>query len=267
MLKSFIDLQKSGDNNKVKNLIVPNVKLTQEPSAKYMNVKGVFQCDIMEWKMDDNEFRYVLCFVNTVNGQGFCYTLQRKTADAVYDETVKFIKSHKDIKFLESDNGGEFTNNKFKNLMLYWNIHHKTSFVGKHTQTAKIDNFIYQLRKLVNASLVASSRKSWRAIIDDARKHVNNYRTLNYKQRKMSDFFKLPILPKERELLHVGDQVHIKKMKHNDTMRYRVGNAKFDNDVHKVENVLLRNGQTVKYRVSGIKTALFDRKEINKHIG
>jgi hypothetical protein len=266
MLKSFIDLQKSGDNNKVKNLIVPNVKLTQEPSAKYMNIKGVFQCDIMEWKMDDNEFRYVLCFVNTVSGQGFCYTLQRKTADAVVAETEKFIKTHRDIKFLESDNGGEFVNAKFQHLMKYWGIIHKTSFVGKHTQTAKIDNYIYQLRKLVNASLIASSRKSWKAVIDDARKHLNNFRILNTKERKMSDFFKLPILPKQRELLNVGDEVHVKKMKHDETMRYRVGNAKFDNEVRKIENVLLRNGQTVKYRVSGIKTALFDRNEINKHV-
>lgn len=267
MLKRFIQSQKTLKENEIKNLIIPNVKLTQKPVARYLNIKSVYQCDLAEFKEGDNNYRYALVFVNTTNGMGYVYLLQNKNADVVIAETEKFIKSHRDIEYLESDNGSEFINAKMRRLLEYWKVEHKTSHVGKSTQTSIVDNYIFQMRKLVNISIVASNRKSWKEIIIDAVKTINDHRKENYKVRKANEVFKMPILPPKREMLDVGDKVHLAKFKFHDTMRLRTGDQKFENDVRKVEHVALRNGGTVKYKISGVPRAMFDRRDINKHIG
>jgi hypothetical protein len=262
MRKTFLQQQKA-DPKKI-NLIVPNVRLTQKPVGRYLNINGVYQADIMQFEKHDKGYIYALCFVSTTTGQGQAYPLMFKDADDVIKETKKFLKNHKEISHLETDNGGEFTNAKFRELMEHHKIIHKTSYVGKSTQTSMIDNFIYQLRTLINSTLNTSQKKSWVNVLRDAVKAVNDHRKSHYRFRKASLAFKLPVLPIKKEMLNIGDNVHVAKYKFHDTMRLRAGNERFSEDVRKVENITLNNGQTVKYRVSGISKALFDRRDLQK---
>ena len=111
MLKSF--LEKKGDVKEAQNKIIPD-RITQKPLSKFMDVGQTYQADLMEFKEDQNLNRYILTFVNTSNGQGDSIPLAIKTGPIITIQTEKFIKSHPDIKFLETDPGSEFINQHFK---------------------------------------------------------------------------------------------------------------------------------------------------------
>ena len=261
MLKSFINKQK-GDYTKVKSVILQD-HLTQKPVSKFMNVGLTWQADIMQFETDLKGYSFVLTFVDTTTGQGDAFPLVFKEADDIKKATETFLRTHRDkVKNLESDSGSEFVSNSFKALMTKYKINHRLTFVGKKSANAKIESYNLQLRKLINATLNSTKKESWRKIVNDAKEHINEYRKENYKMRKIGDFFKMPILPPRKEFLKPSTEVHVKKFKH-DTMRYRAGNVKFEEEPRKVEQYMLRNGQKIKYKDEGINNALFNRNELN----
>jgi transposase InsO family protein len=261
MLASFINKQK-GDFLKVKSVILQD-HLKQKPVSKFMNVGLTWQADIMEFETDTKGYSFVLTFVDTTTGQGDAYPLVFKEGDDIKKATETFLRKHKDkVRNLETDQGSEFVSKSFKELMAKYKINHRLTHIGKKSANAKIESYNLQLRKLINATLNSTKKESWRKIVNDAKDHINEYRKENYKQRKIGDFFKMPILPLRKEFLKPDTEVHVKKFKH-DTMRYRAGNIKFDEQPRKVEQYMLRNGQTIKYKIEGINNTLFNRNELN----
>ena len=259
MLRSFLD--KHQGNNKA---LIKDDRTTQKPVAKYMDIGRTYQADIMEFKTDRNDFHYVLTFINTTNGKGDAYPLQSKSGANVYLATNEFLKKHKDVKHVQTDQGSEFISRQFRNLMNRSGIVHTTTHPGKKNQNAKIENYNYQLRSLINSLQNSkNSTTSWKPLVEKAKSHINAFRATNFKQRKIGEFFDDPIFPPKREELHNNDKVHVKLFKPQG-MRFRAGDKRYENMSRTIENVLFRNGQTVKYRVSGINNSLFDRNELSK---
>lgn len=264
MLKTFLD---KNNTNKEKRETIRADTVKQKPIGKYLTVGGVYQSDIMVFTEKGKSDQYALTFVNSTTGKGHTVLMGVKDAEMVALQTELFIKSHPDMKVIETDQGAEFINNKYATLMKKYKIHHRYTMVGKKTQNAKIENYNFQIRKLVNGLKETSNVKVPLATsLKNATTHINDYRKHNYKMNTIGDFFKPPILPPKREILKPKDTVLVKLFKPTYGMRFRAGEKRFNDVPRKVEHMVLRPGQTAKYKVEGYHNALFNRNELKKKV-
>lgn len=102
----------------------------RSPDLKAKNVLDLVHCDLagpIDPEARDG-FRYAAVFVDDYSGAVFVYLLRKKSDTIV--AAKKFLSDvapQGNVKCIRSDNGTEFTNNEFQNLMLNNNIKHEFS--------------------------------------------------------------------------------------------------------------------------------------------
>lgn len=114
-------------------------------------IKGIddlWQADLVEminYELYNDGYRYLLTVIDTFSKKAWAIAIKRKTAVNIVKSMQKIFKnSMRKPKNLQTDDGKEFFNNSFKNLMKIYHINHystysvlKASIVERFNRTLK----------------------------------------------------------------------------------------------------------------------------------
>lgn len=202
-------------------------------------VKGIndlYQCDLIEvqpYSKLNRGYRYILTFINCFTKVADATPLKDKTGKRVAAAVEKIIKrgKHK-IKHLQTDDGKEYFNKVFSNLMMKNNINHYSTKSEK--KAAIVERFNRTLKGAMYKSFSNRGAYVWHDILPSLIKNYNNkvHRTIGMKPIEVNENNEKLVLqrimkntrPKEEKMkpnvFNAGDKVRISKYKGVFSKRY-----------------------------------------------
>lgn len=179
----------------------------------------IWQADLMDVSRDshDNQgINFLLCVLDIFTRYAWVSGLKNKSAVSVTKAFKEILSTSKrSPKILSSDNGTEFTNNTFQNLLKAFNIESSFNEPGDHHRMGIIERFNKTLRGLIEKYKSATQQNTWIPVLD---KLVYNYNhtwhsTLKTSPAKATDEILENIVEKEKKAkeelktFDLGDQV------------------------------------------------------------
>lgn len=195
-------------------------------------VKGIndlYQCDLIEvqpYSKINRGFRYILTFINCFTKVADAAPLKDKTGKTVAVVMENIIKrgKHK-IKHLQTDDGKEYFNKFFSNLMEKYNINHYSTKSEK--KAAIVERFNRTLKGAMYKTFSNRGTYVWFDILPKLINDYNNkvHRTIGMKPIEVNEKNEKLVLqrilkntkPKEEKMkptvFNTGDKVRISKYK------------------------------------------------------
>lgn len=195
-------------------------------------IKGIndlYQCDLIEvqpYSKINRGYRYILTFINCFTKFAAATPLKDKTGKIVAAAVENIIKGGKHkIKHLQTDDGKEYFNKVFSNLMQKYNINHYSTKSDK--KAAIVERFNRTLKGAMYKSFSNRGTYVWYDILPTLINDYNNkvHRTIGMKPIEVNKKNEKLVLhrilkntkPKEEKMkpiaFNTGDKVRISKYK------------------------------------------------------
>ena len=151
LYKGLKELGYNISKSKIKNILksIPSYTLHKQARKKFKNRPvmvsrpGLYMnCDLLEYSelsKTNKNYRYLLVCQDMFSRYVYTEFLKNKNADSVVAAFKKFLKkSHHKYKYLQSDEGKEFFNNKLKKLLDKHGIHHYHTY-NRETKASLVE--------------------------------------------------------------------------------------------------------------------------------
>lgn len=175
----------------------------------------LWQADLVEMGQhakQNNGYKYLLTVIDTFSKYAWAVPIKNKTGDEVCTAMMKIFKDGRLPTNLQTDDGTEFFNTKFKKLMNKYNINHYSTFSS--LKASIVERFNRTLKEKMWKQFSLNGSYNWLKIIS---KLINNYngtrhRTIKTKPCDVTS-------DKEKTLLSTV----YNNIKIADTPKYKVG--------------------------------------------
>lgn len=187
-------------------------------------INDLWQADLVEmgeYSSDNNGYRYLLTVIDAFSKYAWAYPIKTKTGFEV-TKAIEQILLKQSPANLQTDNGKEFYNVYFQNMMKKYNINHYSTYSS--LKASIVERFNRTLKSKMWKLFSLNGNYKW---IDKIQILVNNYnntihRTIKMKPKNVSIlnekkllqtvYSKIKILPKAK--FKIGEKVRISKYKH-----------------------------------------------------
>ena len=187
-------------------------------------IKGfadLWQLDLLEFQPYANRnsgYRYILVVIDCYSKYVWTEPLKNKTAEVVSKAFKNVLKNAKySPKNLQTDNGTEFYNRNFSELMRRYNINHYSTFSTK--KAAIVERVIRTLKTWLHKEFSTRGKYKWLDILQKITKKYNSkvHRTIGMRPIDVTPTTQLNVYkhPKIalKSKLKIGDIVRISKYK------------------------------------------------------
>lgn len=191
-------------------------------------IKGLddlWQADLVEMLPYSNEnknYRYLLTVIDTFSKFAWTVPIKNKTAIEVTTAMENIFNNGRSPKNLHTDDGKEFFNKSFQNLMQKYQINHYSTFT--QLKASIVERFNRTLKNLMWKEFSTNGSYKWIDILPTLTETYNNskHRTIKIKPSEVNaanekhllstiySYVKIHITPRFK----VGDSVRISKYKH-----------------------------------------------------
>lgn len=168
-------------------------------------------------------FKYILIVIDNFSKYTWGESLKKKSAEEVSDKFEKILKSSKrKPKNLQTDDGKEFFNKKFQNIMTMYKINHYKTYSS--IKAAIAERVIRTIKEKIYKSFSLYGNYNWIDKLQDIIKNYNDtkHRTIKMKPKdvkKDSEQHLLDTVYSNMNMMgehkyNIGDIVRISKYKH-----------------------------------------------------
>lgn len=223
-------------------------------------VKGIndlFQADIVEMCLHskvNSAFKYILTLINCFSKMAYAYPLKSKSGKETAEGMKEMLKQNK-LKFrhLQTDQGKEYYNSYFSDLMKKHGINHYSTYSDK--KAAIIERFNRTLKSAMYKQFSLRGSYKWIDILSNLVAEYNNrvHRTIKMRPRDVNKSNEAQVLknikrstkvklePGRSSKLQEGDKVRVSKYKGVFTKGYL---PNWSNEVFEVYRVQPTTPQT-----------------------
>lgn len=136
------------------------------------NIKGISKIN--------NGFKYLLTIIDTFSKFAWAYPIKDKTSSSVVEPFKKLFQK-RNPKNLQTDNGKEFYNKEFKELMQKYGVNHYSTFTEK--KASIVERFNRTLKEKMWKQFTIRGSHKWIDILNDLIENYNNtkHRTIKMK--------------------------------------------------------------------------------------
>lgn len=198
------------------------------PRRKF-DVRGLdetWQADLVEMQTYSNEnrgFRYLMTVIDVFSKYGWAVPVKTKSGEDVAAAMKSILVQGRKPTNLHTDQGKEFYNKTFQNLMQKYNIHHYSTY--SNLKASICERFNRTLKSKMWKAFSLQGNYKWLNILPELIKLYNNtiHRTINVKPKDvtlqneaeiMRRFATRIVLPIKKPKFKVNDKVRISKAKH-----------------------------------------------------
>lgn len=190
-------------------------------------IKGLndlWQIDLAEMRpyaRENKGFKFIMVVINCFSKYMWTCPLKTKTGDAIVNSLMEILKKHPVPKNLQTDQGKEFFNAKFHDLMKKYKINHYNTFSVKKAAIA--ERAIRTLKVKLYKYFSLHGTYKWIDVLPKITQDYNNtkHRTTGYKPSEVDESNQKIILNRAYSYLKirgpqkfkVGDNVRISKAK------------------------------------------------------
>lgn len=232
---------------------------------RHVLLKGLhdlFQADLVEmrpYSKENKGYNYILMVINAFSKYAWAWPLKSKSATEVTTAMEKILlENPKNIpKNLQTDNGKEFYNGQFKNLMLNYGINHYSTY--SNLKSSIVERFNRTLKEKMWKEFSMQGNYKWLDLLPKLIKQYNNtkHSTLNMKPSSVNSKNAKSILtniynrPKvfklEKIKFKINDPVRISKYRHAFAKNYT---PNWTNEIFRIYQVQNTNPPTYKIKDS-----------------
>lgn len=216
------------------------------------SIHDLYQADLVEmipYAKENNGYKFILIVINCFSKFVWAYALKDKSANEVCKAMEKILKI-KSPKNLQTDQGKEFFNNKFKKLMKKYNVNHYSTFSEK--KAAIVERVNRTLKNLMWKEFSYRGTYRWVDLLKEIVYKYNNtkHRTIDMKpidvtkkhEKQLLDTIYTHIkIAKLNNKFKIGDQVRISKVRGVFDKSYT---ANWSTEIFKIKKVNLTNPTT-----------------------
>jgi len=112
--------------------------------------------DMSKWAGSNNSRRYMVSIIDCFSKYAWLLPITQKKTEKVLEVLGPFLKEHTP-KLLQSNNGGEFTNARMKELLDDLYIKHITSLPYKPSSNAQVEQFNRTIKGMIMQYMTASN--------------------------------------------------------------------------------------------------------------
>lgn len=213
-------------------------------------INDTFQADIIEmipYSEINKGYKYILAIIDTFSEYAWTFPLKTKTGKEVTDAVKIIFNKYKRIpKNIHTDQGKEFFNTNFKQLMNQNSINHYHTY--SKLKASIVERFNRTLLSKLYKHFSLSGLYRWENVLKKFTKEYNNskHRTIKMKPIEVTKENEADILKNayrknttinvhEKRKLNVGDNVRISKFK---TIFEKVYTPNWSTEVFKIQRVL-----------------------------
>lgn len=190
------------------------------------DIDDLWQADLIDMQSiskENKKYKFILAVIDTFSKYAWAFPLKSKTKDSVGNSFKILLVSGRVPKNLQTDNGTEFYNNIFQNLMKSYNINHYSTFSTK--KASIVERFIRTLKSKLYKEFSLKGNYNWidstlnnviyeynhtyHRTIDEIPANVDNTNKKHILQRYFSLVKTISLKSKFKE----GDYVRISKYK------------------------------------------------------
>ena len=188
-------------------------------------INDFWQIDLVEmipYSHQNKGFKYILTIIDTFSKFAYAQPIKNKTAISVTKAMEKVLEESKETpNLIQSDNGREFFNNYFQNLMNNYNIKHYSTFT--HMKAAICERFNRTLKNKMWKMFTKQGNYKW---LENLQKLIHEYNNTKHSKIKMKPsevnkknekkilntvYKKIKLINKN--MFKIGDFVRVSKMK------------------------------------------------------
>lgn len=195
---------------------------------RHVILKGVndlWQIDLVEmnaYKKENNGMKYLLTIIDAFSKYAWAIPISNKSGELVTKAMESILLKGKTPKNIQSDDGKEFYNKAFCNLMQKYKINHYSTY--SPLKASIVERFNRTLKSMMWKKFSLNGNYKWINIVQDLINTYNNtkHRTIKMKpidvskkneNQLLSTVYKYKRIIK-RNKFKVGDNVRISKYKH-----------------------------------------------------
>jgi transposase InsO family protein len=190
--------------------------------------------DFSKYSRWNSGFKFLLCVVDVFSRKGFVSALKSKSQTT---QAMKNILALQKPILIQSDNGTEFLNKSFQELLKSANVRHITVDVGNHRRQGIVERFNKTVENLISRYQECRNTNRYIEILDDLVYNYNHsyHRATNetpekkYNLNNNSGFIKTF---ESNNQINIGDRVRILKHK----MTFQKGYDPFSKTIYIVHS-------------------------------
>lgn len=130
--------------------------------------------DMTMYQSKNHGYKYILLAVDVFTRKAYAQPIKNKTEKSVTEAFNKMIENEQPIK-LSTDNGSEFINKEFQQVIEEKDINHVTAQVGDHNALGIIDRFTRTLKEMIHKHFTENNTINW---VDNLQTTINVYNNL-----------------------------------------------------------------------------------------
>lgn len=190
-------------------------------SVLQRGINDTFQADLVEMiphSKENNNFKYILTVIDIFSKYAFAVAVRNKNGSTI-TEAMQYIISKNKIapKNLQTDEGKEFFNKEFQNLMKLHGVNHYHSYSSM--KASIVERFNRTLKTIMYKKFSLNGNYKWVNILGDLVKLYNNrvHRTIKMKPKDVT-------IKDEKKLLSIYKKAQsTPSLKHHTKIRFNVG--------------------------------------------
>ena len=185
----------------------------------------LWQADLIDMQQHSRKnggFKYILIVIDTYTKYVWIQALKNKSSAEVTKKMFNILKTN-NPKLLQTDNGTEFYNRPFQDLMKKYNIKHYSTYSS--IKAGMVERVIRTIKNKMYKYFTATGSWNWYNSIS---KLISNYNNTKHSKIKCTPFearkkqvsFKLNNIKIKKPKFKINDKVRISKYKHIFDMGY-----------------------------------------------
>ena len=191
--------------------------------VKVLGIGDLLQADLVEmipYAKDNKGYKYLLTLIDCFSKKAYAAPVKDKTAKHVKLAIESILPDN--VKYLQTDEGKEFFNKDFKELMKKRNIIHYHTY--SHMKASIVERFNRTLKTWMWKMFSAQGSYEWLDLLPKLLKKYNNkiHRSIGMKPKDVdiqnSKLVLAKLMPNQKKInkvkYKIGDHVRISKYKH-----------------------------------------------------
>lgn len=127
--------------------------------------------DMSMYQSKNHGYKYILLAVDVFTRKAYAQPIKNKTEKSISEAFENMIKSEQPLK-LTTDNGSEFINKEFQDIIDNKDINHVKVSVGDHHALGIIDRFTRTLKEMIHKHFTENNTTNW---VDVLQTTINTY--------------------------------------------------------------------------------------------
>lgn len=143
----------------------------------------LYQCDLVDlikYHQVNDDYKYIITIIDCFSKKAWAFKLKRKTGKAIVDVMKPFFRTNKPKK-IQFDQGTEFYNRLFLNLLKQHKIHHYSVFSDK--KAAIVERFNRTLKTRMFRHFTATGSYRW---VDALQDLIDGYNSTRHSSTKFA---------------------------------------------------------------------------------